>query len=598
MTSNYNNINIKADEQTLESLFNRKAVYEGPEYQRRFSWGREQFNELWDDIQEGIKHERLHSLGEIKLVPMQGNDPEKLQIIDGQQRLTTLSVMIAALRDEYEKRGEADKYITQLEELLQTKDRDANLVRTLKLLDVYGDDDVYESIYTGDVDVDALEGPVATAYQFFVKKLSSCSGEKLDALRKYIIDGLSFIRTEVDDLDQAYIIFETQNRGLDLDVLQRAKALIMQIAHRRSTGQTSEVQRIWTKIIRRCGQVTNTEYKVISNVLIVNSPVNVFTAKLGDVKQNFVDNMAEVVKNTDESVVEFLHWLESEVERYVKLKQADVSKYSDSQNSHINSLIRQFSAKNSWDGVVVYDLFNRQEKPGEIINSLNWLSKLSLRLYMSGAIGSEKRDAMRMVLRSLRNGSGVVEAVKRAMRNYTPKDPALKLQLENKEFKRNKATRFILYRIESQHFGGDAVSGCSYPHVGEDVQVEHIAPQLSFSANKYSRWRSVLNHDENRFEESRNLLGNLTLLRSRQNQAAGDEPFADKCQKYRVSDFNMSCVVEKGYDGWGFEQIESRTEKMAQLAVEAFSASPSSPKKQLSTDKNGGVGRLMGESDD
>jgi len=184
---NYGNINIKADEKTLGKLFERRAVYEVPQYQRRFAWGSKQFEDLWNDIQQGLKHERVHSLGEIKLVPQRDTDPPRLEIIDGQQRLTTLAVLICALRDEYERRGAERKIIKQLQDLLQTQDRNANRLRRLYLLDVRGDDEAYETVYDSEK-TGGKEGAVYRAYEFFSDKVGQLSDRRLDQVRTYVMD--------------------------------------------------------------------------------------------------------------------------------------------------------------------------------------------------------------------------------------------------------------------------------------------------------------------------------------------------------------------------------------------------------------------------
>jgi len=109
----------------------------------------------------------------------------------------------------------------------------------------------------------------------------------------------------------------------------------------------------------------------------------------------------------------------------------------------------------------------------------------------------------------------------------------------------------------------------------------------SFSAKKYSSWRRELDNDKERFNKTRKLIGNLTLLRSRQNQVAGDSPFRQKCPTYQNSDFGMSQAVPNSYDSWGFEQIESRTRTMAKLAAKVFSFSRHDTRPHSSTDPGG-----------
>jgi hypothetical protein len=579
---NYGNINIKADEKTLGKLFERRAVYEVPQYQRRFAWGTEQFEDLWNDIQQGLKHERVHSLGEIKLVPHRDDDPPTLEIIDGQQRLTTLALLICALRDDYKRRNANDKFIEQLQALLQTQDRDANKLRQLRLLDVRGDDEEYQAIYDPAKSAET-DGAVCAGYRFFSDKVRQLSDGRMDQIRTYIMDGLSFIRTEVDDRDQAFIIFETQNRGLELGQLERSKAVIMRTAHRRADDNITSIQRVWTKIIRAAESADpSTPRRPIRHVLTVAGEWPSY-GRHGD---EFVENIQELIESLDESIEEYLWGIHGSIKEYETLKNANISRFDGAHNSRLNSAIRQATEKNARSGLPLYWLLQNVNSQGKLVAAVDDLAKLSLRLYLSNVTSSNKRDAILSVYAKFADGAEPREAIRKASREHTPTDRALEIQLQDRKFPRNALTRYTLYRIEAAAFGGSATNGTEYPSAGEDVEIEHIAPEQSFSAKKYSMWRTELDNDEERFNKVRKLIGNLTLLRSSQNQVAGDSPFQQKCPIYTNSDFGMSQAVADSYDTWGFEQIESRTRKLSNLAARVFSFSSSEPNPRLNSSPN------------
>lgn len=589
---NYGNINIKADEKTLGKLFERRAVYEVPQYQRRFAWGPEQFEDLWNDIQQGLKHERVHSLGEIKLVPQRDADPPKLEIIDGQQRLTTLAVLICALRDEYKRRAAEEKIIKQLQDLLQTQDRNANRLRRLYLLDVRGDDEAYETIYNSEKTA-SKEGAVYRAYEFFSDKVGQLSDRRLDQVRTYVMDGLSFIKTEVDDSDQAFIIFETQNRGLELNQLERSKAITMRAAQRRADDEVTSIQRVWTKIIRKAESADRVPRRPIRHVLSVAGewPYSQTSRRSGE----FVEALREVIESLDESIEEYLWMVHERIKEYATLKNANISRFDGAHNSRLNSAIRQATEQNPRAGLPLYWLLKNVDPQGVLMAAVDDLAKLSLRLHLADVTSSQKRDALVSVYSKFTDGINPRDAIRKAAREYTPSDRALEIQLQDRLFRANKPLRYILYRIEAAEFDGPATNGTAYLTAGEDVEIEHIAPMQSFSAKKYSSWRRELDNDKERFNKTRKLIGNLTLLRSRQNQVAGDSPFQQKCPTYRNSDFGMSQAVPNSYDCWSFEQIESRTRTMAKLAAKVFSFSRHDAGPHSSTNPSGqtltGVGK-------
>mgnify|MGYP006309472863 CR=1 FL=1 len=114
---------------------------------------------------------------------------------------------------------------------------------------------------------------------------------------------------------------------------------------------------------------------------------------------------------------------------------------------------------------------------------------------------------------------------------------------------------------------GQISIGCSRNSVptqsGEDkeydratVDLEHIAPQRTFSAKKYGPWRDVIGVGEGEFNQYRNRLGNLTLLEERLNEKASDNPFQQKKDQYKLSDFEMTQAVREEYDVWTVDEIE------------------------------------------
>lgn len=96
---------MKASETTLKSLLQGERQYLVPLYQRRYSWERPHLQQLWDDLTALLDADvsSSHFLGSVVLAPSPGNTPAGVQswlVVDGQQRLTTLSILLCAIRDE------------------------------------------------------------------------------------------------------------------------------------------------------------------------------------------------------------------------------------------------------------------------------------------------------------------------------------------------------------------------------------------------------------------------------------------------------------------------------------------------------------------
>ena len=90
-------IGLTATEDRIESILTRQYRYTVPDYQRRYAWNEEQWSALWSDIQ-ALEPSETHFFGSIVLIERnQGlNELDVLEIVDGQQRLTTISLIESA----------------------------------------------------------------------------------------------------------------------------------------------------------------------------------------------------------------------------------------------------------------------------------------------------------------------------------------------------------------------------------------------------------------------------------------------------------------------------------------------------------------------
>lgn len=90
---------LNATEMSLEDLFTNKYNFKIPHYQRPYAWGEEESLQLLSDIQGALERDSDESyfLGSIVLI----KDPAKpdSEVIDGQQRLTSLTLLLATMRD-------------------------------------------------------------------------------------------------------------------------------------------------------------------------------------------------------------------------------------------------------------------------------------------------------------------------------------------------------------------------------------------------------------------------------------------------------------------------------------------------------------------
>src|SRR5581483_8054824 len=253
---------MKADTRSLVLIFGKDVRYVVPLYQRPYVWKREtHWEPLWEDVQkviaqlgyaqeiaaaapEGSQPPPLppHFLGAIvlDLAPFATGSVEERSIIDGQQRLTTLQLFIAAASEVAASR-KCEKEARLLRKLTEN---DPDLVvdpdDQFKVWPTNVDRDPFRSTMLRSTDDGREQTQIQLAYDYFVEALEEWANEPDDgidiaarfaALTKVVRELLKLVVIDLEPGDNAQIIFETLNaRGMPLHALDLVKNLVFQRA--------------------------------------------------------------------------------------------------------------------------------------------------------------------------------------------------------------------------------------------------------------------------------------------------------------------------------------------------------------------------------
>jgi hypothetical protein len=243
---------VKADTYPLKTVFGKDVQYEVPLYQRPYVWRKDtHWEPLWEDLQTVVhlllhplgpdSHERAapHFLGAIVLDQQrtQAGSVERRHIIDGQQRLTSLQLLIAAAASVANARS-LDKPARLLRKLVEN---DPDLVTkpedVFKVWPTNIDRNAFRSVLRGDDDSeDDPFNLVHEAHEYFSKTIAEWLSspmddaneeEKLSALTDVIRDLVQLVVIDLEDRDNAQVIFETLNaRGTPLLAIDLVKNLM------------------------------------------------------------------------------------------------------------------------------------------------------------------------------------------------------------------------------------------------------------------------------------------------------------------------------------------------------------------------------------
>ena len=147
-----------------------------PAYQRRYSWGFEQLSNLFDDI-DTLKDDESHLLGSIVCLT-EGHKPSinLLEVVDGQQRLTTISILLKALKEKFETL-KSNEISEEIEKYLLCRNIEREKKNKILLGDLDNPD--YKNLFKGDFDKIVNEN-LKNAYEYFVEWLEEFSEERVN----------------------------------------------------------------------------------------------------------------------------------------------------------------------------------------------------------------------------------------------------------------------------------------------------------------------------------------------------------------------------------------------------------------------------------
>jgi len=251
--------------QTFQELIGNGVKYQVPRFQRDYAWEQEQLEDLWADI-ETLPTEKHHYMGYIVL---QRKSQHDFEVIDGQQRLITLSmIMLVAMRKikELVTQGiEADANQERLKEItsrfIGSKDLESLRV-TSKLLLNRNNHTFYKETcsnlappnHRGLTSTNKL---LKKAFEFFLTKSMGDSGVEIAKFIERFSSGLIFTKIVVQDNLNAYKVFETLNaRGVQLSTPDLLKNYIFSVVTQHndvSDESLNDLDEQWSGIVSQLG---------------------------------------------------------------------------------------------------------------------------------------------------------------------------------------------------------------------------------------------------------------------------------------------------------------------------------------------------------
>lgn len=238
---------ITPQRRSIEQILNESKQYSIPDYQRDFEWKRENAEELWMDLEGGDFF--------IGTLIFDISNQEYVSVVDGQQRLTTIFILLAAMREQAKAINE-DGLARAIQDKMVFRSRTGD-VRKSKLVSAEKIREVFEQTITSD-DWDGIDfnfrnkkrqvNKIKPVYDFFRSKLTSCSREDLEGVVNRLYDSFAVV-IEIEATEEAFDIFErTNSRGVDLNAADLLKNYLFA---RMNPGYSEELKNTWDRIVDR-----------------------------------------------------------------------------------------------------------------------------------------------------------------------------------------------------------------------------------------------------------------------------------------------------------------------------------------------------------
>lgn len=511
---------IEAKEQELKRIFSDDYLFEIPAYQRPYAWTTEQVAELLDDLLtamnggEEMEEVSPYFLGSVVLIK---NPTRALaQVVDGQQRLTTLTILFCVLRELSEDMGASsnlDKYVCEKGDKfagsedrfrLSLRERDREFFRS-NLQEVGSLPSFLERDVAGLTD---SQQRMFENAEYLWAQLSTLDQGKRDRLTMFLVQRCYLVVVSASDQSSAYRIFSVMNdRGLDLSPTDILKAdIIGEMPEDIRSTYTDQ----WEEIEEELGRDDFRDLFAHIRMIHVKSKAR------GNLNQEFQDGVLSKVTGR-EFVDEVLMPLS---EAYQIVSRAAYESTDDAER--VNAYLRHLGRLDNYDWVppaIAY--FERHRNDADALYRFTRdLERLAYSLFITRANINERIGRYAGLLRAIERGDDIL--TDGSMELSAEERSSVLSALDGPIYLQTRVRMPLLLRLDSLL----ADRGATYEH--KVLSVEHVLPQTPAMDSAWLRWFPD--------EEERNLwthrLANLVLLSRQKNTQAQNFDFDRKKKEY------------------------------------------------------------------
>jgi len=584
---------IEAKEVTVGKLYSPDFMFKIPIYQRPLSWEKDNFDQLFEDIFDAMSsNEKQYFLGSIILQEHE-HDKNKYYLVDGQQRISSLAILMAVIRDSTHNtklKQKLTSYLYQEEDEYKGIPAEMRIIPWEDLKDTFKEY-IYEpegtKKFLGDferklIKYNDTQDPRYHLYEaisVFTEKLREKLQEPNDLERfvKYLLNQVYLVYIKTAAFASAFRLFNVLNtRGLPLNTSDLLKS--ENIGEIKEESMRLQYAKIWRDIENNLGR------EELENVIAFIRSIQIKEkAKLsiyeeyrreifdkGHLKRGkiFIDYVKEISDIYADKILEG------------EINLGDAGKENEYKN--IITLLRRFIPFSDWIPPLIA-FYHKFRKDEYLLDFILRLEKKVIIEWVSAFSSTERITSLNRIIKLVEGENEPQKVVDELLfyrdeERFTGRPPRMldftnKNQIESNLIDRlddsqfysiygGKLAKYILLRIDMKYWELENFPG--YPGT---ITVEHILPQ---APPQNSEWVEIFSEEER--TEWTNKLGNLVLLSGRKNSKAQNYDFNKKKIVYfkgKSTPFRITHEVENK-DTWTLEELKARHQKLLNDAKEIF----------------------------
>ena len=525
-------------------LVDDEKFYQIPDYQRPYSWDKENLSALVEDLITAFIEKRDEEYFCGSLVLVNNETDGRYDIIDGQQRTTTFTILACVIRDLYSDKlsPKANDYIN-----LSIQDKYDTQKRKLKFLtnDDYQnsfEQNVLKGIHfinTKHIERDFKDNIYLQNAHFLKEFLSENINENaidIDIFTIWFFEKVVLTVIACPSQDTAINIFNVlNNRGLPLSPIDILKSSLMQKLNDSKEDRNS-FRSEWENVSKKLGYY-DFEFEQMLTIYL-------YYKITSNPKSRLDKELLAVFSNEKKNSLEIVNEISNFANSYIELL--------TSQDKYINSF-KYLRHEMYWKSILTTAIFNNYEKIEELKEILlayyyqNWIS---------GATIARIKQTSFNVLELVKEKASIEkikEKIKENLDRYST-TPTFKDELLSSNIYNRNWSKSLLLVVE--YFWTETQTA-SFIALDKKLHLEHILPQEP----KTYGWDNIFSEAE--IMNLTNSLGNLTLLSLRKNIQALNYNFEGKKEAYQnkdnvVSSFIITQDIINKYDTWDADAVEKR----------------------------------------